>query len=296
MAPSLASVAAATASGVLLPPALPASQVCTVTTQTFHHLGNRAYENTAETVFEKTLLQVGAEGHVFRLILRSFTQTDSGGLNQLDEDMARLKQEMVVETDANGRLQRVLNKDQLRERFRKLRSGMLRRHADAPFITPAIINNIELVLEGDGYLEDVLNASPEYTLLFPGLYGRSYTATPAPLGSRLIPRIFANVDLPLLLAATRTETVPDDVAYGVYVTGQLDQAAFRPDDLQQALRTITDQFDLAATLRARHQESYEFDGHHELLYGAQLADYGVPGVFSTQVVSTLRTAALPSLQ
>jgi hypothetical protein len=62
------------------------------------------------------------------------------------------------------------------------------------------------------------------------------------------------------------------------------------------LRTITDQFDLAVHLRARHQESYEFDGRHELLYGAQLTDYQVPGVFSTQVVSTLKTVALPTLQ
>ncbi|HEX8326830.1 MAG TPA: hypothetical protein VF629_04770 [Hymenobacter sp.] len=282
--------------GVLAPPALPANQVCTVTVQTFHHLGNTAYENTAETVFEKTLLRAGSEGHVFRLLVRSFTQTNTSGLNRLDEDMTKLKEELVVETDEAGRLRRVLNKSQLKQRFEELRPSMLRKYTDAPFITPGIINNIGLVLEGDGYLEDVLNASPEYSLLFPGLYGRAYTATPAPLGRRLIPRVLGNLDLPLLTAAARTESVPAGVAYGVYVTGQVNEAEFRADDLQQATRAITDQFDLDATLRARHQESYEFDDRHELLFGAQLTDYRVPGVFSTQVVSTLKTAALPSLQ
>lgn len=280
----------------LLPPAVPASQVCTVTTQTFHHLGNRAYENTAQTVVEKTMLSTGATGQVFRLTIRDFSQTNTGGLNRLDEEMVKLKQELMVETDAHGRLARILNKDQLKERFRELRPALLRNYRDAPFITPTIINNLALVLEGDGYLEDVLNSSPEYCLLFPGLYGRAYTATPEPLGTRLIPRILANVDLPLRRTAVRPALVPADVAYGVYVTGQLEEEAFRASDLQQAIRTITDQFDLAATLRVRHQESYEFDASHELLYGAQFSDYGVPGVFSTQLVSTLKATALAASQ
>ncbi|WP_310397515.1 hypothetical protein [Hymenobacter sp.] len=279
---------------VLLPPVLPTGQLCTVTCQTFHHLGNRAYENTAETVFEKTLLSAGAEGRAFRLVIRSFTQTNTGGLNRLDEDMVKLKNELVIETDESGRLRRVLNKSQLKQRFQELRPVLLRKYADAPFITPAIINNLGLVLEGDGYLEDVLNASPEYSLLFPGLYGRAYAATPEPLGHRLIPRILANVDLPLRTSAARTATVPADVADGVYVTGEVDEAGFRADELRQAVRTITDQFDLDVTLKVRHQESYEFDSRHELVYGAQLTDYRVTGVFSTQVVSTLKAAPLSS--
>ena len=281
-----------TVPGVLSPPIIPADQLCIVTVQTFYHLGNTAYENTAETVFEKIFLSAGENSLVFRLLIRSFKQTNTSGLNRLDEDMVKLKQEMVIEIDEAGRLHRVLNKGPLKQRFQQLQPEMLRKYTGAPFITPTIINNLAQVLEGDGYLEDVLNASPEYRLLFPGLYGRAYGTVSEPAGPRLIPRILANVDLPLRLTAARTETVPADVAYGVYVTGQLDGAEFRANDLQQAVRAITDQFDLNATLRVRHQESYEFDSRHELLYGAQLTDYQVPGVFSTQVVSTLKTAAL----
>ena len=289
---SLAPPSAFTASSVLSSPIIPADQLCTVTVQTFHHLGNTAYENTAETVFEKIFLGTGENGPMFRLLIRSFQQTNTSGLNRLDEDMVKLKREMVIEIDEAGRLHRVLNKGQLKQQFQQLQPEMLRKHIGAPFITPTIINNLAQVLEGDGYLEDVLNASPEYRLLFPGLYGRAYGTESETVGVRLIPRILANVDLPLRLTAARTETVPADVAYGVYVTGQLSETEFRAGDLQQATRAITDQFDLNATLRVRHQESYEFDSRHELLYGAQLTDYQVPGVFSTQVVSTLKTAAL----
>ncbi|MGI4835812.1 MAG: hypothetical protein ACRYFK_20330 [Janthinobacterium lividum] len=276
------------ASSTLQAPAQPAAQRYTLTTQTFHHLGNRAYENTTETLFEKIPLGPGAHGPVVRVLLRGFTESNPRGLNQLDALLAELKEELVIETNAAGGLGRILNKEQLAQKYQKLRPVLLRQAEGLPLLKPTIIANIGLLFAGEGYLEDVLRASPEYGLLLPGLYGCTYSAEPMALGTRLLPRILGNVDLPLQVAATRTPTVPPDVAYGVYVTGRVDEEHFRAGDLQQALRTITDRFDLDTTLRARHQESYEFDAAGELRYAARLSDYGVAGVFSTQQVCTLQ--------
>jgi hypothetical protein len=282
------------ASGTLQAPMQPAAQHYTLTTQTFHHLGNRAYENTTETLFEKTPLGPGEHGPIVRVVLCGFTETNPRGLNQLDALLAQLKEEIIIEMDAKGGLARILNKEQLAQKYQELRPALLRQAEGLPLLTPAIISNIGLLFAGEGYLEDVLRTSPEYGLLLPGLYGCAYSAEPVALGTRLIPRIIGNVDLPLLVAATRTPSVPADVAYGVYVTGKVDQENFRANDLQQALRTITDRFDLDTTLRARHQESYEFDAAGELRYAARLSDYGVAGVFSTQQVCTLKAPIFTS--
>lgn len=282
-------VPSAALSHVLYPPGPLLPQQYTITTQTFHHLGNRAYENTTESQVEVLPLGPGPIGPVLRLAWRNFTETNSRGLNQLDGLLAELKAELLVETDATGALGRILNKEQLAKRYQELRPALLRQAENVPLLTPAIINNIGLLFAGEGYLEDILRTSPEYGLLLPGLYGRSYSAEPTPLGSRLLPRIFGNVDLPLLVAATRTPTVPPDVAYGVYVTGTVDTENYRATELQQALRTVTDRFDLDTTLQLRHQESYEFDAGGHLRYAARLSSYGVAGVFSTQQVSTLKT-------
>lgn len=278
---------------VLQAPPLPVTQHYAITNQTFHHLGNRAYENTAETLVEKTSLGPGEHGPVVRVVVRSFTESNPRGLNQLDALLIQLREELLIETDAVGGLGRILNKEQLAQKYQELRPALLRQAEGLPLLTPAIIANIGLLFTGEGYLEDVLRTSPEYGLLLPGLYGRAYSAAPVALGTRLLPRILGNVDLPLRVAATRTPAVPPDVAYGVYVTGTVDEEEFRASDLQQALRTITDRFDLAATLRARHQESYEFDATGELRHAARLSDYGVAGVFSTQQVCTLKPLSLP---
>lgn len=264
------------------------TQQYAITTQTFHHLGNRAYENTAELQIEVAPLGPGPGGPVLRVALRKFHETNPRGLNQLDPLLAELKQELLVETDATGALGRVLNKEQLAQKYQELRPALLRQAENLPLLTPAIVNNIGLLFAGDGYLEDILRASPEYGLLLPGLYGRAYSAEPTALGPRLLPRIFGNVDVPLRLAATRTPTVPPDVAYGVYVTGAVDEENYRAGELQQALRAVTDCFDLAVALRLRHQESYEFDALGRLRYAARLSHYGVAGVFSTQQVCTLQ--------
>jgi hypothetical protein len=282
------------ASSTLRAPTPPASQQCTITTQTFHHLGNRAYENTTETLFEKTPLGPGEHGPVVLITVRGFTESNPRGLNQLDALLVQLKEELIIELDSKGSLGRILNKEQLAQKYQALRPALLRQADGLPLLTPAIIANIGRLFAGEGYLEDVLRAAPEYGLLLPGLYGQAYSAEPAALGTRLLPRILGNVDLPLLVAATRTPTVTSDVAYGVYVTGKVDEEHFRAGDLQQALRTITDRFDLDTTLRARHQESYEFDAAGELRYAARLSDYGVAGVFSTQQVCTLKTTIFTS--
>ena len=281
------------ASNALRAPAPPTTQQYTITTQTFHHLGNRAYENTTETLVEKTPLGPGDHGPVVRVQLRGFTESNPRGLNQLDALLIQLREELIIELDAAGGLGRILNKEQLTQKYQTLRPALLRQAEGLPLLTPAIIANIGLLFTGECYLEDVLRASPEYGLLLPGLYGRAYSAEPVALGTRLLPRILGNVDLPLLVTATRTPTVPPDVAYGVYVTGQVDAEHFQAGGLQQALRTITDRFDLDTTLRARHQESYEFDAAGELRYAARLSDYGVAGVFSTQQVCTLKPLSLP---
>jgi hypothetical protein len=279
---------------ILQAPALPATQQYAITSQTFHHLGNRAYENTTETLFEKTPLGPGEHRPVVRITVRGFTESNPRGLNQLDALLVQLKEELLIETDAAGGLGRILNKEQLAQKYQELRPALLRQAESLPLLTPAIISNIGRLFAGDGYLEDVLRTSPEYGLLLPGLYGQAYSPEPVALGTRLLPRILGNVDLPLLVAATRTPTVPPDVAYGVYVTGKVDEENFRASDLQQALRTITDRFDLDTTLRARHQESYEFDAAGELRYAARLSDYGVAGVFSTQQVCTLKATIFTS--
>ena len=147
------------------------------------------------------------------------------------------------------------------------------------------------MLHGDGYLEDVLRRGCEYGTLFPGLYGQSYTAAPLPGRPRTIARFLGNLDLPLLTTTRQQASVPADVRLGLLVEGQVDAEAYPAAEARQALRTMTDRYDLDTTLRLQHLESYEFDQNAELRHGAQFTVFGVDGVFMSKTLCTLTAQA-----
>jgi hypothetical protein len=152
-----------------------------------------------------------------------------------------------------------------------------------------MVAGIGQVLHGDGYLEDVLARGYEYGTLFPPFYGRSYNdEQPVKGRPRTIARFLGNLDLPLQTEVKRRQQVPPDVALGLVVEGKLDTDLYQEDAARQALRTMTDQYNLDTTLRSQHRESYEFDHRDALLNAAQFTIYGVQGVFMNKTICTLQ--------
>ena len=269
-------------------PPIPTSQDYIVTVQTTSLLGNMLYENTRHTTFRKEPLQKTKQGWLYAVSVLHFEQTETNGLAQLDADTAQLRSKLLIETDAAGGLLRVCNKEELRDQWELLRPELLRKYRRSDHITPGMVEGIGQVLHGDGYLEDVLSRGYEYGTLFPPFYGRSYGEQPTAGRPRTIARFLGNLDLPLQTQIARQPQVPSDVALGLVVEGTLDAAAYEADAARQALRTMTDRYDLDTTLRSQHRESYEFDHHDALLNAAQFTIYGVQGVLMNKTLCTLQ--------
>ena len=273
---------------LLSAPLFPIAQICTTKVQVTSLLGNLLYENTRTTQFEKRPIRPTAQGGwLFALITQQFEQTETVGLAQLDADTMELRGELLIETDRTGQLLQIANKEELRRKWADLRPVLRRKYRDSEDITPAMVEGIGQVLHGDGYLENVLRQGYEYGLLFPGVYNQSYTLTPTAGQARVLPRFLGDADIPLLTTARQTPQVPADVAYGVLVNGQLNEAEYPAQAVQHALRTMTDQLHLDTRLRLEHRESYEFDAQYELRHGARFTVYGVEGVLMNRTVATL---------
>lgn len=272
-------------------PPIPTSHDYTVTVQTTSLLGNMLYENTRHTTFRKEPLQKTTQGWLYAVSVLNFKQTETNGVAQLDADTAQLRRKLLIETDAAGGLLRVCNKEELRNQWKLLRPQLLQKYRRSDHITPGMVEGVGQVLHGDGYLEDVLSRGYEYGTLFPPFYGRSYDEQPTQGRSRTIARFLGNLDLPLQTQVTRQTQVPSDVALGLAVEGTLDAAAYEADAACQALRTLTDRYDLDTTLRSQHRESYEFDHRNALLNAAQFTVYGVQGVFMNKTLCTLQSVA-----
>lgn len=271
----------------LLLPQFPAAQLCTTTVKTTSLLGNLLYENTRITRFRKQPLEKTSSGWLYAVTVLDFHQTEQNGLAGLDADTAALRSELLIETDYTGQLVRVCNKASLREQWDTLHPKLRKKYKGSDTVTPGMVDGIGQVLHGDGYLEDILRRGYEYGTLFPALYGQPYGTIPTPGQPRTLARFLGNLDLPLTTAVKRQEKVPDDMAYGLLVKGQLNMTEYQADAAQQALRTMTDQYDLDTTLRVEHVESYEFNMDRELCHAAQFTVYGVEGVFMNKTLCTM---------
>ncbi|TGE29456.1 hypothetical protein [Hymenobacter metallicola] len=271
-------------------PLVPTTQDYTVTVQTTSLLGNLLYENTRRTAFRKQPLQKTADGWLYSVSVLDFKQTETNGVAQLDADTAQLRSHLLIETDAAGGLLRVCNKAELRNQWQALEPKLLKKYRRSEQITPGMVAGIGQVLHGDGYLEDVLRRGYEYSSLFPPFYGQSYDEQPTQGRPRTIARFLGNLDLPLQTEIKRQAQVPADVAVGLAVEGKVDMEAYQEEAARQALRTMTDQYDLDTTLRSQHRESYEFDHQEALLHAAQFTIYGVQGVFMNKTLCMLQPA------
>ena len=271
-------------------PLVPTTLDYLVTVDTSNLLGNLAYVNTRRTRFRKQPLRPTATGWEYLVTTLEFEQTETKGLAQLDADTAGLRDELRIETDTTGTLHRITNKEELRRKWTELEPRLTKKYRHSPDITPGMVQGLGQVLHGEGYLEGILCRGYEYGILFPGLYGTAYDEQPVPGAPRTIARFLGDFDLPLLTTVRRQPTVPADVQLGLVVTGHVDPAHYPAAGVRDALRELTDQYDLDTRLNLQHLESYEFDRNQELRYGAQFTIYGVPGVLLSKTSCTLAVA------
>jgi hypothetical protein len=267
------------------------TQVFTLTTHATLRLGSLVTESARQLRLRRTLRQLTPTGGcVFELTALARVQTPMSGVAGLSAELAPLLETLLVETDATGRLARVANKAQLRERWADLLPTLRRKYRQDPDVPPALLAQLGQVLDGDDTLEAVLARSPEYGLLFPPLYDQ-YLSPDTPLpGSAVLSRFVGEMDLPL-----RTETLLEaaapagDIAGTVRVAGEVDEPRYAADEARRALCALTDQPNLDTRVVALHQETYIFGRRHELVEASRHTRGEVPGVMSRELTVLLHT-------
>ena len=106
----------------------------------------------------------------------------------------------------------------------------------------------------------------------------------------MLEQFINQVDLPLLMTTTAQPATPTDNELNLQVTGTLNEAAFRDDDLLRLFRAMADNPQLKVTLSAASTESYQFDNITGWLRAAKqhlLAE--IPGIYRNETQHDLQT-------
>ena len=272
-------------------PARAPSQVFTLTTHTTLRLGNLMTESAAQSRVRRTLrATTPSGGYVFDLETLARCQTPAQGSARLTAELAPLLEKLVLETDAAGRLVRVVNKPQLRLRWADLLPRLRTKYRRDPDVPPALLAQLGQVLDGDDTLETTLARSPEYGLLFPPLYSQPFSPVVPVAGAALLPGFIGEIDLPLRTEALLAESIASPGVAGIVrIAGEVDGAHYPAAEARQALCTLTDHPNLDTRVRALHHEQYTFGQHHELVAATRHTRAEVPGVIGRQLTVLLHT-------
>lgn len=270
---------------------LPLVQECAVVVQTGVRIGGALYETTARLEVRKTLRQALPAGWLLELTTLDFAQEATNDLEELAGYLAELKSHLLVEVAPTGGLQRILNKEELRQKWAALRPALKARYRTSAEVTPALLDQLGQVLHGDGYLEDVLRRAPEYQLLFPAIFGRRYHPEQPQPGATVLARFLGELDLPVLTAARLDGSPAPDGSCRLQVVGWPDPAGYPAAGIRQAVRTFTDRFDVVPDLHLLYSETYALGPapYQGVLHAASYVHYEVPGVLGREVTALLTT-------
>lgn len=270
---------------------LPPRQECSVVVQTGVRIGGVRYDTSTQLVVRKTRQQVTLQGWVVELATLDFVQDPTTELEELAGYLAQVKDRLVVEVDCTGQLRRIANKEELQAKWAALKPTLQERYRTSTEITPRLLDQMGRVLHGDGQLEAVLRQAPEYRLLFPPLFQQHYHTAASLPGTALIKGFLGELDLAVVTEARLAGPPAADGACSVQVVGWVDPAQYPAAGVRQAVRAITDRFDVDPTLNLLYRETYALGPapYRAVQHAACYTRYEVPGVVGREVTALLTT-------
>ena len=272
----------------LSPLALP--RTYKLTTATAVRMNEAEEQNTYTTIARQTLLE-RKPNNTYRLGLEvlSFEASNPTLFNSLAADLNQVSNSLVVQTDIYGRLDRIENKDALLQTWQRLKPALVAKYRQ--HFPTAFFEAFEQNLRAEGVFEKTLRYRGLHGVLLAGFYGYGYVPDMPVAGTRVIEQFFNTIDLPL---KTDLQLAPTSApgTLTLHLTGTLNQAALRQDDLRRLLRSMAGNPLLKVSMQANCQERYELEEATGTLVRAEqhlLAE--IPGVYRNELHHHLEPVA-----
>lgn len=260
-------------------------------TTTSHMRMNEAEErNVYHTVARQTLLE-RKPNNTYRLLVEilSFETENPTFFTALAADLNQVSNKLIIQTDIYGRLETIENKAEMAQTWQRIRPEVVKKYQQ--YYPKAFFDAFGQNIQVEGIFEKTLRHKGLHGVLLPGIYGYGY-APDAPIpGRRVLEQFINQVELPLLTTTTARPADPTDDVLQLELAGQLNEAAFRDDELRRLFRTMADNPLLKVDLTATCAESYDLEaGSGWLRRAEQHLLVEVPGIYRNETRHQLQPA------
>jgi hypothetical protein len=256
-------------------------------------VGPNRLANSLSTLVRQTLVRRSAEGYLIGVEVLEATQQATDLFSQVTADLNELSQQLLLRTDAQGRLLQVANSPDLVRRWEQLRPALLRKYANQPSVA-SFLQAYGTQLTVPGTFEQSIFGKGIYGALFPGVYGQVLSATEGVQKQRQLPNFFNQLALPLLLSTVAGPAPPSPfAAIQLTTTGRLDEKLFDRPSFERMMRDIVDDVTFSVELAVMQAETYVIDlSSGWIASGSQSLVVEVPGAYYQEVKHTIKPVAL----
>ncbi len=241
-------------------------------------------KNSSETFLEKAFSNKGQQFGIAPLFhVQTFANNISKGsaTEKLTRDMNTLVNDVVFHTDATGKVNSIVNKNVVLDKWeslrRKWKKEATKEERDQVLKTIATVD--ENIVKTS--FDTEIAKQGAFHFLFAGLYG-NYQETNTRDVKLELDKFLVTQPLPLKITYTITQKEDEKNARVIEGKGVVDEEKLNQEELQKLIRILKDKINLKVDLQVAYKERYVFDEYHWLQSAEQQVQVKIPGFYMTE--------------
>lgn len=246
-------------------------------------LGPAANENSVRAEVRKYYFRQNDTGYVYSLEVTDRFQTNKEGIRAMENDIARLQSELVVQTDFQGTPVRILNLAPIRNTWDDYRKEFAKKHKGQKGLEEVLTATDSLLNNNKRFTEN-FRESEIGTLFFPDIYGTVSGQGETMESTKVFTDFFDTSPLPFKLKTTLKKRDRFSDTAQVFRKGTLDEENFDRYNVRRFFRKLADNIKLAVPVKAAYMETYDLDKNHHIVHAGQLLTANVPALFNYEQI------------
>lgn len=243
-------------------------------------------ENLVSMEVIKRFTQKDNDGLVYQLSIKNRKQKSAKQLRMVENDLAFLKEELVLRTDHQGKLTAILNLHDIITKWQDYKDFFYTKNKNLPHIE-ALMEDIDEMLNDPEEFLKTIKQSEVGTLLFPAIYLDELEIGVPQMQKKQFDDFFGETALPLIL---KTELKKVDRLSGsahIFRGGVLDEEGFDHQAVKRMFRKLADNIQMAVGVNVDYMETYNLDKHQWIAHAGQLFAVRIKGLYNFEQVVRL---------
>ncbi|MDR6546475.1 hypothetical protein J2810_002534 [Chryseobacterium rhizosphaerae] len=213
-------------------------------------------ENHVEIRMDVKLLSVNKGVPTFKINTILYKQSNAIGLYSWVGDIHEIRKELIFNLNEKGQLGTILNMEDIRRKWEKIRPELIKRHKKDGH-KDIFITGITELLEDADRLSDALRFAQPYLLLFPGIHAKELKKDEQTIGYRELPNFLATKMVPINTVETLIEL--EDGKFQIEVKGTIDENKFEQEKVTAMIRILKNRPRVPTQLQLGYIERYLLD-------------------------------------